>query len=176
MGFSGRSLSLAPLSRAVMCEGIFRQFFMFANIVMCLAVVLTLYGCSDRSYKSCAELTEVAHSKSFQVKASEWIKYNIPNGTLADLKGKLNLGGGMIPGRYMVESDFDWPSIGFTGQPQIRLIVGSSNEINSVSFQERSRMSILVRMPNVEGFGFKDTWQIVNTSPGIAVFCFRHKQ
>lgn len=149
---------------------------MNANVVMCLVIVLTLYGCSDRSYKSCAELTEVAHSKSFHFKASKWINNNIPNGTLTDLKGKLNLGGGMIPGRYMVESDFDWPSIGFTGQPQIRLIIGSNDEINSVSFQERTRMSILVKMPNVEKFGLKDAWQIDNASPEIAIFCFRNKQ
>ena len=149
---------------------------MNANVVICIVIVLTLCGCTDRSYKSCAELTEVAHSKSFQIKAREWIKNNLPNSALTDLKGKLNLGGGMMPGRYMVESAFDWPSIGFAGQPQIRLIVGSNDEIYSVSFQERTRMSILVGMPNMNGFGLKDVWQIDTVSPGIAVFCFKHKQ
>ena len=70
-------------------------------------------------------------------------------------------------------SNFDWNILGFSEQPQVRL-VGELDKIQSVFFGERSRYGILITVTGSENYGLRKQFYpyvYPTNKKGIATIC-----
>jgi len=120
-------------------------------------VVSTLLGCSD-SDQYCRGLIETARSADTQAYLRDWVSQNIYERRYSGDKSDIQGAGGMWPGFFWVDLEFDWSRLNLkneNGFGQIRL-VEYPDHVSSVFFGERSGFGFLVRTPGSGNFGIDD--------------------
>jgi hypothetical protein len=125
----------------------------------------------------CSRFDEIAKRQDVQLTLEQWVSTNVDSNkiTLADLERS----SGIYPGNYSLKRKFDWSLLNIDPQKgQVKIIVGRNEKgefdfsnIQSVSFTDRSRVSILVRTSISNSYGIRDKEHIRPITASVAVYC-----
>ena len=101
----------------------------------------------------------------------QWVAENIRDGKFVGDTTSVHGAGGMVPGFFYVDTDFDFSKLRFGRREhaQVRLVSFPDN-VESVFFGERSRYGILARTAGSDGFGVDDDW-VAWADEDVAVVC-----
>jgi hypothetical protein len=119
----------------------------------------------------------MAKKRVVQIALEHWVQTNVESKKikLTDLIRS----SGISPGYYELNKEFDWGLLDIDPERgQVRLIPGRNEQgefdfanIQSVSFTDRSRVSILVRTSTSHNYGVRDIEHITQITSSIAIYC-----
>ncbi|MEJ2407477.1 MAG: hypothetical protein P8171_25065 [Candidatus Thiodiazotropha sp.] len=156
---------------------------MFKRIVLIsfalsIAIVIAVYFVFIwQTAGQCGRFEGMAKKRDVQLALERWVKSNVES-------KKINLtnlirSSGIYPGYYELNKEFDWGLLGIDPEKgQVRLIPGRNkhgefdlSDIQSVSFTDRSRVSVLVRISTSRNYGIRDIKHITQITSSIAIYC-----
>lgn len=147
--------------------------------ILCLSffILVACFFLYPEKPNYCEKLVQLLDDKVVAQKLVAWVDNNIAMHILA---GDYKSSTGVVPGDYeLLNADFDWGILGFnSSEARIRFVssILSTNlkfvDVKSVSFAEKSRMSVLVRLSHSKSFGtYSHSTFAVDVDDRIAVFC-----
>jgi hypothetical protein len=144
-------------------------------VIAILALVFLLF--KYQTTGQCGRFERMAKRQDVQIALEQWVTSNVDNKkvTLTDIVRS----SGIYPGNYELKRKFDWSFLDIDPQKgQVRIIPQRNehgefdfSDIQSVSFTDRSRVSILVRTSTSRGYGIRDKEHLRLITPTIAVYC-----
>jgi hypothetical protein len=150
-------------------------------LFLCLLLLVILFALflvfKNETTGQCARFEEMARRQNVQTALEYWVNSNVDD-TKIDVS-ELIRSSGISPGYYELNRQFDWRLLDIDpDKGQVRVILARNergdfdfNDIQSVSFTDRSRVSILVRTSKSRSYGILDKKYLTKVSPSIAVYC-----
>lgn len=146
-----------------------------AILFFCGLVVLYI---NNATSGQCDRLEALAEKQDIRDHLIGWVENQIVNSKIS--RAAVSPSPGRVPGLFLLKLEFDWAVLGMSPSAgQIRILgprledgFPDLDNIQAVSISDRSRASILVRLPTSEGFGVEsDRQDLTLTSPYVAVYC-----
>lgn len=149
------------------------------RIVSFFSAVFMLLSCEWIEAESeCDRLFTVTKKIEVENALLAWVDASLDSSlALNDYK----YGGGVFPGEYSIpDVGFNWDLLGMdTNVAGIRIVTGAAlakEPVQSVSFAEMSRISVIVRKKSSNGFGIKDVENLKKVTNRVAIYCFKKEE
>jgi len=146
--------------------------------VSLVLIVIFLSGCEGMfsGKGECDRLKEILKTTSVETALIDWVDKNISNVITSK---RYSRSGGVVPGNYKVDINFNWRLLGLDGtHGGVRLVsnrndsrVLSIDDVGSVSFADKSRLSVLVNIKPGSDFGKVYEHALFKISDRTAVYC-----
>jgi hypothetical protein len=148
-----------------------RQVRQTRNLVPLLlfTILLAGIGCNHSDQNYCERLTsKLQREPQTRAVLLSWVQDNVERRVLN--RQDVIFGGGMVPGAYRLDRQFDWKLLDFREDAQIRIIGDDYARPTSIFFGERSRAGIIVRLRSSSNFGVPND-AVVDLGDRVGIYC-----